>query len=46
MRGGELAGLQTCWFNPHGKENSIGVRIDCEITALSQLLPLLKSKKP
>lgn len=46
MRGGELAGLQTCWFNPHGKENSIGVRIDCEITALSQLLPLLKSKNP
>ena len=44
MRGGELAGLQTCWFNPHGKETSIGVRIDCEITALSQLLPLLKSK--
>ena len=46
MRGGELAGLQTCWFNPHGKENSIGVRIDCEITALSQLLPLLISKNP
>ena len=43
MRGGEDAGLHTCWFNPHGKVNTVGVRIDHEITALSQILPLLRT---
>ena len=41
MRGGETAGIATCWFHPHGKTNSLGVRVDYEITALPQLLPLL-----
>lgn len=43
MRGGEMAGLRTCWFNPHGKSNSLGVRIDYEIAAPEELLPLLNT---
>lgn len=43
MRGGETAGLHTCWFNPHGKENRIGVRIDYEIAAPQQILTLLEN---
>jgi len=42
MRGGETAGLHTCWFNPHGKSNQAGVRVDYEIASLTELLPLLK----
>lgn len=42
MRGGADAGLYTCWFNPHGKTNQTGVRVDYEIAALTELLPLLK----
>jgi 2-haloacid dehalogenase len=42
MRGGADAGLYTCWFNPHGKTNQKGVRVDYEIAALTELLPLLK----
>ncbi len=43
MRGGVDAGLRTCWFNPHGKKNTIGACIDYEIAALAELLPLLES---
>ncbi|MBQ7300615.1 MAG: YjjG family noncanonical pyrimidine nucleotidase [Clostridia bacterium] len=43
MRGGEMAGLCTCWFNPHGKSNSLGVRIDYEIATPEELLPLLNT---
>ena len=43
MRGGENAGLCTCWFNPHGKKNTLGVHIDHEITSLPQLITLLKT---
>jgi len=42
MRGGENAGLCTCWFNPHSKENNLGVRVDYEIKVLAELLPLLE----
>lgn len=42
MRGGADAGLRTCWFNPYGKTNQAGVRVDYEIAALTELLPLLK----
>ncbi len=43
MRGGETAGLLNCWFNPRGKENHLGVRVNYEIRALSELLPLLRT---
>ncbi len=46
MRGGAGAGLRTCWFNPHGKENNLGVWIDYEIAALTELLPLLELHAP
>lgn len=43
MRGGEIAGLKTCWFNPHGKENYLGVRIDYEIKTPAEILALLRN---
>ncbi|MBR5869765.1 MAG: YjjG family noncanonical pyrimidine nucleotidase [Clostridia bacterium] len=44
IRGGEMAGLKTCWFNPRGKENNLGVHVDHEIAALSQLLTVLAAE--
>ena len=46
MRGGENAGLKTCWFNPRGKENTVGVHIDYEIADLTQLLQILADETP
>lgn len=37
MRGGENAGVRTCWYNPEGKENNLGVRVDREIRDLNEL---------
>ena len=43
IRGGNNAGLLTCWFNPHGKPRREGIRVDHEISRLSQLPGLLSS---
>ncbi len=43
MRGGETAGIRTCWFNPNGKKNTLGIHIDHEITSLPQILTLLQT---
>lgn len=40
IRGGNNAGIPTCWYNPFGKENDKGVHVDYEITNLHQLIPL------
>lgn len=37
MKGGENAGLVTCWYNPEGKKNDRGVRVDCEIRSLTEV---------
>lgn len=42
MRGGINAGLQTCWFNPHGKPRNPEIPVDYEISALEELPALLK----
>jgi len=42
IRGGANAGIRTCWFNPHGKENTVGVRVYYEIRELSALPALLE----
>jgi 2-haloacid dehalogenase len=42
IRGGNRYGIDTCWFNPEGKQREDGVEIQYEISALWQLLPLLK----
>ncbi len=40
MRGGENAGIDTCWFNPERKVNTAGVKIDYEITNLADLISI------
>ena len=43
IQGGLNAGIDTCWFNPAKKENSIGVTPTYEITELSEVLNLCKA---
>ena len=40
IRGGNNAGMPTCWFNPHGKKNTLGVHCDYEIHRLTDVLSL------
>lgn len=42
IRGGNNAGIRTCWFNPKGKPRREDVQVDYEISALSQLPGLLE----
>ncbi|MEA4911280.1 MAG: YjjG family noncanonical pyrimidine nucleotidase [Oscillospiraceae bacterium] len=42
IRGGNNAGIDTCWYNPKRLANSAGVRVTCEIDGLLKLLPLLE----
>ena len=42
IRGGNNAGIRTCWFNPQGKPQLEDVRVDYEVSALSQIPPLLE----
>lgn len=37
MRGGEIAGIDSCWYNPKGKANDTAVRPTYEISDLAQL---------
>ena len=39
--GGKNAGIKTCWFNPQGKEISVGFLPDFEIKTLAELPALL-----
>ena len=41
IRGGNNAGIVTCWYNPHGKVNDRGVRVDYEIRDLHEVEALL-----
>lgn len=42
IRGGNLAGIEACWFNPEGKANDTDAKPDYEIRALRELLTLLQ----
>ncbi|MFD0589025.1 YjjG family noncanonical pyrimidine nucleotidase [Paenibacillus sp. GCM10027627] len=42
IQGGLNAGIDTCWFNPHGKVNSTGIVPRYEISRLEQLLDLIR----
>lgn len=42
MRGGNNAGLHTCWFNPKGKPRRSDIPVEFEIRALGELLSLLE----
>lgn len=41
IKGGNLAGIDTCWFNPEGKKNESDAQPDYKIRALRELLALL-----
>lgn len=41
IRGGNNAGIATCWYNPQGKQNTAGVRVDYEISHLRELKNIL-----
>lgn len=40
IKGGNNAGIETCWFNPDGKENHTDAKVDYEIRSLTELLSL------
>lgn len=42
IRGGQKAGIRTCWFNPRQRPSRPDIRPDYEIAALDQLLPLVE----
>jgi 2-haloacid dehalogenase len=42
IRGGNLAGIQTCWYNPQRKPRRPDIFVDHEITHLLELSELLK----
>ncbi len=41
IRGGNNAGILTCWYNPTGQKAPEDLRIDYEITDLHQVFDLL-----
>ena len=41
IRGGNNAGIVTCWYNPKKLPNDAGVTVDYEITDLAQVLELI-----
>ncbi len=41
MKGGEMAGIDTCWYNPQRKENLDQVKLTMEIEDLRQLMKKL-----
>lgn len=43
IRGGNNAGICTCWFNPKGKPRKPGIRVDYELRDLLELPPLLNT---
>lgn len=42
MRGGEVAGIDSCWYNPKAKPNDLGIKITYEIRALPELLSIIE----
>ena len=41
IRGGNNAGIRTCWYNPKGKSKDQDVRVDYEIRSLKELPDIL-----
>ena len=42
IRGGNNAGIKTCWYNPERKTAPDGYRIDYMIADLREILPILE----
>lgn len=45
MRGAVNAGIDACWYNPHGKENTPGLPIRYEIRSLDEVDDILLGKR-
>ena len=45
IQGGINAGLDTCWFNPDGQENTTGIVPTYEIRGLEELYPIVMEKE-
>lgn len=41
IRGGNAAGIDTLWYNPHGQMNTAGVRVDYEVASLEAVGAML-----
>ena len=41
MQGGINAGIDTCWYNPNGFENKLGLNLTYEINSLKELMNIL-----
>lgn len=41
MRGGEIAGIDTCWYNPNHNTNEYGIRTTYEIDDIAKLKEIL-----
>ena len=41
MQGGVNTGILTCWYNPNGLENDLGLSLDYEIRDLKEVLEIL-----
>jgi 2-haloacid dehalogenase len=41
IKGGQLAGMDTCWFNPMGQENDTDIIPTYEIRKLQELYQIL-----
>ncbi len=42
MRGGNNANILCCWYNPHGADNKNNIKIDYEITDISQVMEIIE----
>ncbi|AEB61748.1 MULTISPECIES: YjjG family noncanonical pyrimidine nucleotidase [Bacillus] len=45
IKGGQMAGIDTCWFNPGKKENESGIIPTYEIQSLDELYDVLKVER-
>lgn len=44
IKGGQLAGIATCWFNPENKVNETGIEPDYQIQTLEELYQILQKQ--
>ncbi|MBO0996733.1 noncanonical pyrimidine nucleotidase, YjjG family [Bacillus sp. SD075] len=45
IQGGLNYGMDTCWYNPHQKDNNLGIKPTYEIRTLADLLEIVGSKE-
>ena len=46
MKGGNNAGIATCWYNPSGLQNHLEVKVDYEIKNLNEIWEILEKDVP